>query len=115
MKHPVKITFRDIDPSPAITEHIEKLTADLDSVFHSITSCQVTVEAPHRHKNQGKLYHVSILMRVPEGELVVSRGNDENHAHEDVYVAIRDSFDAIKRQLIGYSEKIRGDVKKHSL
>ncbi len=45
---------------------------------------------------------------VPGGEIVVNR----DHA-EDVYVALRDAFDAAKRQVEDYARKIRGDVKTH--
>jgi ribosome-associated translation inhibitor RaiA len=45
---------------------------------------------------------------VPGSEIVVNR----DHA-EDVYVALRDAFDAAKRQLEDYARKIRGDVKTH--
>lgn len=114
MKNPVQITFRNMDPSPAIMKHIEGQVEGLDSIFENITSCQVTVEAPHKHKHQGNIYHISIVLRVPETELVVSRSQEENQAHEDIYVAIRDSFDAMERQLIRYAEKLRGDIKTHS-
>jgi cold shock CspA family protein len=38
-----------------------------------------------------------------------------NHeAHEDVYVAVRDAFDAAKRQLEDYGRRQRGDIKAHT-
>jgi ribosome-associated translation inhibitor RaiA len=37
-----------------------------------------------------------------------------NHdAHEDVYVALRDAFDAAGRQLEDSIRRMRGDVKHH--
>ncbi|HEV3242661.1 MAG TPA: hypothetical protein VGY14_05390 [Methyloceanibacter sp.] len=38
----------------------------------------------------------------------------KNQAHEDVYVAIRDSFDAAVRQLEDHARRLRGDVKSHA-
>ena len=35
-----------------------------------------------------------------------------DHA-EDVHIALRDAFDAAKRQLEDYARKMRGDVKTH--
>jgi len=47
--------------------------------------------------------------------LLVTRGhNHQSHAHEDVYVAIRDAFDAAKRRLEDYACLQRGDVKRHA-
>ena len=45
---------------------------------------------------------------VPGNEIVVNHNHDE-----DVYVAMRDAFDAAKRQLEDYARKIRGDTKVH--
>jgi cold shock CspA family protein len=59
------------------------------------------------------LYHVRIDLTVPGAELVASREPHDNHAHEDVYVAIRDAFDAMRRQLEAHARRQRGDIKTH--
>ena len=63
---------------------------------------------PHRHSQQGKQFSVRIDIGVPGNEIVVTR----DHA-EDVYVALRDAFDAAIRQLKDYVRKLRGEIKKH--
>jgi ribosomal subunit interface protein len=108
MQRPVQITFRDIAPSEAIETHIREKAGKLEEFFPYITGCHVALEMPHKHKHQGKLCNVRIDLRVPGGEIVVNR--DE---HEDMYVALRDAFDAAKRQLEEHSRKQRGDVKHH--
>ena len=80
----------------------------LDEFFDRIMSCRVVVEAPHKHHHQGKQFNVRIDIGVPGSEIVVNRG----HA-EDVYVALRDAFDAAKRQLEEYARKLHGNVKAH--
>ena len=99
MQIPVQVAFRDIDPSPAIEARIREHVAKLEDFHPRITGCRVMVEAHHRRHRKGKLYHVRIDLTVPGTELVVSRDSQENHAHEDVYVAIRDAFDATRRRL----------------
>jgi hypothetical protein len=42
---------------------------------------------------------VGLVIHRPGRDLVVSRGGPNIHAHEDVYAALRDSFDATERQL----------------
>ena len=69
-------------------------------------SCRVAVEAQHRHKQQGKHYAVRLDVRVPGKEIVANRDH-----HEDVYVALREAFDAVRRQLEEYAHLQRGDVK----
>ncbi len=113
MQLPLEITFRDMPPSEAVETVIREKADKLDHLFGRIMSCHVTVEAPHKHHNKGKLYQVHIDITVPNGEVVVSRDKHKNHAHEDVYVAIRDAFDAARRQLEGFARKQRGEVKHH--
>jgi len=137
MKIPLKITFRDMPSSKAIEENIRDKASKLDSLCDDVMSCRVIVEAPHRHHHKGKAYVVRIDMTVPGGELVVNREPKrlvaarpapieefektlaENHepskhaAHEDVYVAIRDAFNAAGRKLQDYARRRRGKTKTH--
>jgi cold shock CspA family protein len=43
----------------------------------------------------------------------VTRSGPKDHAHEDVYVAIRDAFDAAVRRLEDHVRERRGKVKTH--
>lgn len=114
MKQPLKISFRDIPPSDAVEADIRKHAAKLDLFYDQIMSCRVMVEAPHAHHHQGKLYQVRIDLTVPGKELVANRAPGEHHAHEDVYVAIRDAFAAAQRQLQNYKRLQEGHVKEHA-
>lgn len=72
------------------------------------------VEAQHRHHQAGNLYHARIDITVPGKELVVSREPHEHHSHADAYVAIRDAFNAARRQLESYVRQRRREVKVHA-
>ena len=48
-------------------------------------------------------------------EIVVGRDPEAHHAHEDVYVAIRDAFDATRRLLEDHVRRGRGEVKLHGV
>ena len=108
MKTPLQITFRDIEQSDALEAHIREKAEKLETFFDPIMSCRVVVEMPHQHKHQGKFFNVRVDIGVPGKEIVVNRDK-----HEDVYVALRDAFDAAKRQLDDYSRRLRGDTKSH--
>jgi len=108
MKTPLQITFRDIEHSDALETHIREKAGKLETFFEPIMSCRVVVEMPHQHKNQGKLFNVRIDIGVPGSEIVVNRDK-----HEDVYVALRDAFDAAKRQLEDYGRRLRRETKAH--
>ena len=106
MQTPLQITIRDVDHSEALEAHIRDKAKKLEEFFDHIMSCRVVVEIPHKHHHQGKQFNVRIDIGVPGDEIVVNRDH-----HEDVYVALRDAFDAAKRMLEDYARKIRGDVK----
>jgi len=113
MQIPLQITFRGLPPSPAIEKSIREHAAKLERFYDRLTRCRVVVESPHRRHNKGKLYHVSLDLTVPGAELVVNREPHQRHEHEDVYVAIRDAFNAAARQLEDYARRQRGEVKSH--
>lgn len=113
MQTPLEIVFRHMTQSDAVEAKIRERAQELEKYYDQIMSCRVVVEPAHKHKHKGNLFQVRIDVTVPGKELVVTREPDANHAHEDVYVSIRDSFNAMRRQLKNYKKIRRGDVKNH--
>ncbi len=113
MQVPLQITFRGMEPSEALEAAIRKRAEKLERFYDHIISCRVAVERRHRHHHKGNLYHVRVDVTVPHGEIVASRDPGKDHSHEDAYVAIRDAFDAVRRQLEDYARRQRGEVKVH--
>ena len=113
MKSPLQIVFRNTDNSPAVEAKVREYAEKLEHFYGDIISCRVAIELGHKHHHQGNLYHVRINLRVPRAELISSHAADERHAHEDVYVAVRDAFHAMRRQLEDYARQRRGKVKHH--
>jgi ribosomal subunit interface protein len=97
---PVQITVKDLALSPAVEAKIREKAARLVRYYDRITSCHVTVESPERRHHKGKLYNVHVRLHVPGEELVVSREPDE-----DLYNAVRDAFEAVKRKLQDYADR----------
>lgn len=112
MQSPVQVTFRDIKPSTAISEHVEKRAAKLENFFDRITKCHVVVEAPHRHSIHGRRYHVRIDLHVPGKELVISSTPDDE-SKEDLHAAVDDAFGDAERVLEEYSRQLKFDMKTH--
>lgn len=108
MQIPMQITLRNVDQSEALEAHIREKAKKLESFFEHIISCRVVVEMPHKHKHQGGAFNVRLDIGVPGREIVVNRDR-----HEDVYVALRDAFDAARRQLEDYLRRMRGETKTH--
>jgi ribosomal subunit interface protein len=99
MAIPVQITFRGLPHSDAIEANILKHAEKLERFQERISRCKVVVDEPHRHHAQGNVYSVKVDLRLPHGELAVSRDSAADHSHENLYVAIRDAFSALTRQL----------------
>jgi ribosomal subunit interface protein len=113
MQTPLEIAFVDTAPSPAAETRIRERVSRLERHFGSITSCHVFVAAPHQHRRKGNHFEIRIELRVPGAELAISNKPGDVNAHEDIYVAIRDSFDAMERQLEEWKRRVRGEVKLH--
>jgi ribosomal subunit interface protein len=108
MELPLQITSHDFALTPAIEAEIRERATKLDSYFDRIIRCRVTIDAPVGHHHRGGPFTVRVDLTVPRGELVVNR-----QTSEDLLVAIRDSFDAMRRRLEDYVRQHRGEVKIH--
>lgn len=113
MQLPLQITFRNMAKSDAIEAQIRKRAEDLDRFSDRIMGCRVVVESAHRHQHKGRIYHVRVDLTVRGGEIVVTRDPPKHHAHEEIHVAIRDAFDAVRRQLEDRTRRSRGQTKTH--
>ena len=113
MQLPLQITFRNLGRSEAIEAKVRERAEKLDKYCDQIMSCRVIVDAQHKHHHRGNHYQVRVDVTVPDAELVANREPDEHHAYTDVYVAIRDAFDVIRRQLEDYGRRRSRSVKSH--
>lgn len=113
MQVPLEIVFHNVDRSPAVEAAVRERADKLEQFADNITSCRVTVEAPHKNHQHGNLYTVRVDLRFPGGEAIANRSPSADHSHEDVYVAVRDAFRAARRQLQDRQRIRRGDVKVH--
>lgn len=113
MRPPLQITWHEIPKSEALEADISNRTEKLAQYFDRITNCHVVVGSPHRQHRQGNRYSLRIIINVPGKELVVTRNPGDKDAHEDMYVVIRDAFNAARRQLQDYVQVLQGTVKQH--
>lgn len=110
-----EITFKGMDTSHALRADIEEHAHKLAQFEPDIFKCHVVV-APSEHRHHhGNRYAVSVRVTLPGGELVSSHeaAGERSHAHEDAYVAVRDAFDNMRRQLQDQRRIRQGQVKRH--
>lgn len=113
MKKPIEITFRHMDHSEALESAVRERAEKLEKFCDQIIGCSVVIESPHKQHHKGNLHHLRIKLTVPGKEIVVQRSPDDKQTHEDPYVAVKDAFDSVRRQLEDYMRKRRGEVKRH--
>jgi cold shock CspA family protein/ribosome-associated translation inhibitor RaiA len=114
MQVPLEITFQDCEPSEEVKSEIEKYATRLERFAGRITSCHVTVrEEPKRHR-KGNLYSVRIRIAMPQHkDIIATKTPGDEHEREHVLVAIKDAFDAARRQVEDAVRDMRGQVKHH--
>jgi ribosomal subunit interface protein len=100
-----QVLFRGLDHSPAVEDAVHKRVAKLERYSDEIQSLRVILEAPHNNHHKGKVYHVGVEALIPNHEIVVTHDQHDNQSHENIYVAVRDAFDALERQLKAVYEK----------
>lgn len=96
MTAPLKITFRELSRSTALEARIQDHLMRLERFHPPILHCHVILDASVPLSNASTL-DITIELKVPGCEICVHRA--PTPAHEDIYVALRDAFDAAKRLL----------------
>jgi ribosomal subunit interface protein len=109
MKIPLQVSFHGVEHSDALYNAIRDKLDKLERYYDRIVSCRVVLELDARRKQHGKQLTLRIQLKVPGSEIAVTREHGE-----EIQVALREAFDAARRQLEDYAREQRGDVKRHS-
>jgi len=107
----LEISYKNIGSSESLDRQVRERFAQLEKIHDRLTSCRVVIE---KAPEEGKTFHVRVDMVAPGRKIVVRRDPGDNRAHSDAHVAIRDAFDAARRQLQDYARRMDGKVKTHA-
>lgn len=109
MQLPLDIEFREFAPLPSLEPEIRRRVDKLEQWGGDLISCRVVIEVTGNRRHQGHEYQVTIDVRVPKGEVAISR----HHRGSDAQLAVRAAFDAMDRRLEERARIRRGEVKHH--
>ena len=131
---PTQVMFRGLAHDDALEAEIRGHVSWLEQFYGNIVRCRVLVEVPHRHRRDGRHFHVRVETTVPGGSPIVVNHEpslhgrlkdeeDDAHRKEDEVksvhryagVAIREAFDAARRRLEDFAREQRGAVKAHEV
>lgn len=101
MRDPVEITLRGIPDSSALQRYIGEEARKLDQICGRILTCRVIAQALRQPKRQGVQLAVGLAITLPGTEIAVNREHGD-----DVYIALRDAFEAAGLQLKDYMRRL---------
>ena len=107
MTNEFQIVYHNIDQTEAISDAVQKRIEKLERYCDQIINGRVVLDCPHNNHHKGKVYSVGVEIHTPALEVRVNQDQHDNHAHEDLYVAIRDAFNVAERQLKSVDKKHR--------
>jgi hypothetical protein len=115
---PIQVTFRGLAHSDALEAAILERVAWLEQHYAGIVRCRVRVELPHRHRRDGRPFHVSIELTVSgHPPIIVShqptmhsrlkdiggeahrKDTDIETTQSDARGTMHQAFDAVRRRL----------------
>ncbi len=103
-----QITLRNLRRSNALSARIRELADRLGERYPGILNCRVAVAQDTARTPAQRVFHVTVRVRLKGRELVASHEH-----HDDVYVALRDAFEAMRRQLIESAAAPREAARRH--
>jgi cold shock CspA family protein len=129
---PTQVTFRGLAHDEALEVDVRERVSWLEQFYTGIVRCRVLVEMPHRHRHDGRHFHVRIEVTVPGGPPIVVSHEPSLHGrskdtevealykdeeiesvHRYARVTIHEAFDAARRRLEDFAREQRGTVKPH--
>lgn len=108
MRTPVEISFRGVPASGALERLVGEQARQLERQCERVQACHVTVEALYREQQPGAQFAVRLNIMLPGTEVVVNREH-----REDVYMAVREAFEAAGLQLSDHMRR-QGSIERGS-
>ncbi|MGD8380077.1 MAG: HPF/RaiA family ribosome-associated protein [Gammaproteobacteria bacterium] len=102
------ITFHGMDSSEAMRTNIIKYVEKIARLAPEIISCKVVVEPEEKGHQKGNRFTTRVHVTLPGAEFEAGR----QQSNEDAYVAIRDAFDAMRRQLEEHVGRRQDEVRR---
>jgi ribosome-associated translation inhibitor RaiA len=100
-----QVTFRGVAPSPTIVDVVWKRSRKLQEVSPQLEGCHVVIEASSHGSQRRVSYRVSVHLT---GGTSAETRTTRQAESDNLYVAMRDAFDAARRQLAARGRSPRG-------
>ena len=94
-----KISFHNLDASPAVAEIVMRRIAVLERLHPRLIGCEVRLDAPQKHKRHGRVVRAHVTLHVPGPDIHAERSIAQGSARGDPRLAVNRAFAAIERHL----------------
>ena len=91
-----QVTFRGLSPSSSIVSLVFRKAQKLGVMAPQLEGCHVVIELASRGSQRHCEYRVAVHL---SGGTIATRRGVRQASHENVYVALREAFEAARRQL----------------
>ncbi|MCP4318541.1 MAG: HPF/RaiA family ribosome-associated protein [Hyphomicrobiales bacterium] len=109
------ISFRNLDHSTAVEQHVVQRFDELKKYHPRIVGCDAVIGAPRKRQQSGREFEVHLTIKVPGPDVHIHESIGRSTAVEDVNLAVHRAFDAARRVLKKQKQKMgRVEVKQHS-
>ncbi|WEX08177.1 HPF/RaiA family ribosome-associated protein [Chelativorans sp. AA-79] len=108
MQKPLKITFRNMEPSEAVEAHVLRRMKELEKRFDRIVDCEVVIEAAARKRISGRAFKVHVNLHVPGQDIDLARLIGRGAAADNISLAVHEAFSAAARRLLDRKQQMAG-------
>ena len=112
MQVPLQIKFRHMERSATIEDRVRERCHKLQRFAEHVIRCRVIIDAPHKQRGKTGLYQATIDITLPDAQTGGVYHAEQQHAHENVDVAIREIFNAAQHQLEIYVRQQRAYIRE---
>src|SRR5688572_11284182 len=102
----LQITFHNLAHSEAVETAIRKRFSKITELEPGLVGCRIVVESPHNSHRHGNHFLVKADLSSCGYELVVDK-DGAGDVHEDVFSAVKDTFDTLEKRILHYRSKRR--------
>jgi len=109
MTTPLEISFHGIDKSDAVEARIQEKFGRLHNHFDRMTHARVVITSPNRTGDRAKMFTVKVDIGMPGQQPIVVNSEGD---YTDVFLALRDAFNAAQRKLDATAGKLINTAKR---
>jgi cold shock CspA family protein len=114
MQVPLELTYNEVPRIGWIDDYVKERVDRLDRMCDDIIACRVAIEREQHSKHKGNPYRARVEITLPQKkDLVAHKHGTVENLDVQLRPIIRQTFEAVEKQLNKEMQRRRGNVKHH--